>query len=223
MMASSSGGRSGRRELAGGSGVWITSPQTCGSVSPLRWVERVATVHDRLGGPPELVDEKLRVLSNIREDLDELLPRLSGDDKAFAQEWRPPDGLKRPLPEDLPPLLRAEFSEQDGTLGTPVYVHLNRKLSQSQGKNLLEISNLLHSVKLESGEVVPNAGRATVFAEMIRSMERDAPRATIAALLVVVVVAGLATRALLPLAAVLGCSCSGCYLPWAPRLGSMCA
>jgi predicted RND superfamily exporter protein len=85
-----------------------------------------------------------------------------------------------------------------------VFVYLNRKLSRSQGENLLQIADLFESVSLKPGQVVPNASRATVFAEMIRSMERDAPRATLAALLVVLLVSLLATRALRPASAVLG-------------------
>jgi hypothetical protein len=177
-----------------------------------RWVERVTTVHDRLGGSPELVQEKLQILARIRGEIDRALPRLSGDDRRFAEQWRPPDDLKAPGPKDLPPLLRAQFEEKDGTLGTPVYVYLNRKLSRSRGENLLEIADLLESVSVERDKIVPNASRATVFAEMIRSMERDAPRATLAALLVVVVVSLMATHALRPAVAVLGSLLVGVWL-----------
>jgi uncharacterized protein len=58
-------------------------------------------------------------------------------------------------------------------------------------------------VRDPSGQVVPNASRASVFAEMIRSMTRDAPRTIGVAFTVVVVVAALATGALLPVLAVL--------------------
>src|SRR5690606_6625796 len=44
-----------------------------------RWVERVATVYDRLGGRPALVQEKLRILERIRKQVDQALPRLSGE------------------------------------------------------------------------------------------------------------------------------------------------
>jgi len=136
--------------------------------------------------------------------VDQALPRLSGEDRRFAQEWRPPDDLKAPTVADLPPLVRAQFAEKSGRVGTPVYVYLNRKLSRSRGKNLLQIADVLESVTVEDGRVVPNASRASVFAEMIRSMERDAPRATLAAFLLVIVVSLLATRALRPALAVLG-------------------
>ncbi len=176
-----------------------------------RWVQRVVTVYDRLGGRPELVKEKLAILARIRSEIDKALPRLSGADKKFAEDWRPPEDFRAPTPRDLPPLVRAQFSEKDGTLGTPVYVYLNPKLSQSRGENLLQIADMLESVSV-GGHVVPNASRATVFAEMIRSMERDAPRATAAALTIVTIVSLLATHALRPAIAVLGSLLVGVWL-----------
>jgi predicted RND superfamily exporter protein len=109
-------------------------------------------------------------------------------------------------------LIRARFVEKDGTLGTPVYVYLNRKLSRSRGENLLQLADVLESVRVDSGRVVPNASRATVFAEMIRSMERDAPRATVAALVIVILVSLLATQAWRPAVAVLGSLLLGVWL-----------
>lgn len=177
-----------------------------------RWVERVVTIYDRLGGRPALVKEKLEILGRIRDEMDRALPRLKGEEAAFAKEWRPPDGLRAPAVDDLPPLIKARFTEQDGRVGTPVYVHLNRKLSRSRGENLLEIANLLEGVSVKPGHIVPNSSRATVFAEMIRSMSRDAPRATLAALLMVLLVSLLATRALRPASAVLGSLLVGVWL-----------
>ncbi len=68
---------------------------------------------------------------------------------------------------------------------------------------MLQIAELLEGVRETGGEVVPNASRASVFAEMIRSMTRDAPRTIAVAFSVVVVVSLLATGAVVPAAAVL--------------------
>jgi predicted RND superfamily exporter protein len=177
-----------------------------------RWVERVTTVHDRLGGRPELVAQKLEILERIRDEMDRALPRLKGEEAAFAKQWRPPDDLRAPTVDDLPPLIKARFTEQDGRVGTAVYVYLNPKLSRSRGENLLEIADLFEGVSVKPGQIVPNASRATVFAEMIRSMGRDAPLATSAALAVVLLVSLLATRALGPASAVLGSLLVGVWL-----------
>jgi uncharacterized protein len=169
-----------------------------------RFVERVEIIHDRLGGPPALVEAKLEVLGEIREELDGVKHRLQGEDAEFADRWRPPERLRVLTPDDLPPLVREMFVEVDGRVGTAIFVYFNRTISKSQGANLLVMADILESVTLDDGTVVPNASNATVFAEMIRSMERDGPRATLAAFLVVVLVSLLVTRSTRGAVAVIG-------------------
>jgi predicted RND superfamily exporter protein len=168
------------------------------------FIQRIDTIYDRLGGTPKEIDQKLAVLAKIRTHIDKSIRRLEGKDREIAKEWRPPDWLRPLEPKDLPELMRARFSERDGRVGTPLYVYLNRKVSQSRGENLLKIADILEGVKLPDGRVVPNASRATVFAEMIRSMERDGPRATLFAFLVVIAVTLSVTRRVLPALAVIG-------------------
>ncbi|MEM1032881.1 MAG: MMPL family transporter [Myxococcota bacterium] len=173
------------------------------------FVARVDTIHDRLGGPPEEVARKLEVLDEIRTELDAVGDRLRGEDAEFAERWRPPEYLRPVTPDDLPVLVRDQYTEEDGAVGTPVYVYFDRKLSRSKGENLLKMADVLESVTGPDGAIAPNASRATVFAEMIRSMERDGPRATWAAFMVVVVVSLLATRRLAAAVAVVGSLLSG--------------
>lgn len=166
-------------------------------------VQRVTTAHDYLGGRPAVVQRKLEVLADIRHEIDRALPRLRDRDREFAEEFRPPERLRPLTAGDLPPLLRERFTETNGHFGTAVFVEIDPKLSRSRGEQLLKIADLLEGVRDPSGQVVPNASRASVFAEMIRSMTRDAPRTVGVAFTVVVVVAALATGALLPVLAVL--------------------
>lgn len=166
-------------------------------------VQRVTTAHDYLGGRPAIVQRKLQVLADIRREIDGALPHLRDRDREFAQEFRPPERLRPLTAEDLPQLLRERFTETNGRFGTAVFVEIDPKLSRSRGEQLLKIADLLEGVRDPSGQVVPNASRASVFAEMIRSMTRDAPRTIGVAFTVVVIVAALATGALLPVLAVL--------------------
>jgi uncharacterized protein len=166
-------------------------------------VQRVITAHDYLGGRPAIVQRKLEVLADIRQEIDRALPHLRDGDREFAEEFRPPERLRRLTADDLPQLLRERFTETNGRFGTAVFVEIDPKLSRSRGEQLLKIADLLEGVRDPSGQVVPNASRASVFAEMIRSMTRDAPRTIGVAFTVVVVVATLATGALLPVLAVL--------------------
>ena len=122
----------------------------------------------------------------------------------IADELRPPEWLRALTPADLPPLVRSQFTERDGTVGTPVYVYLNRGISQSKGQNLLAIAEIIDGVRLSDGRVPPNASRASVFAEMIRAMELDGPRCTLLAFVIVVLVALGVTRRFVPAIAIIG-------------------
>ncbi|MES1184156.1 MAG: MMPL family transporter, partial [Myxococcales bacterium] len=166
-------------------------------------VQRVTTAYDYLGGRPAVVARKLELLRDIRRELDRALPHLHGPDAEFARDFRPPESLRPLTAADLPPLLRERFTETNGRFGTAVFVEIDPKLSRSRGEQLLKIADLLEGVREPDGEVVPNASRASVFAEMIRSMTRDAPRTIAVAFTVVVVVATLATGSLGPVLAVL--------------------
>lgn len=162
-----------------------------------KYIEKVETIYDRLGGPEKVVAEKLHFLDEIRRKIDKILPRLKEKDKEIVQGWRPPDYLRMLSPQDLPEVVLSQFTEKDGTVGTPIYVYLSRGLSQSNGHNLLKISEIFESIRLPSGKIAPNASRSTVFAAMIRAMERDGPFSTLAAFLAVVLVTFLVTRRLL--------------------------
>jgi predicted RND superfamily exporter protein len=111
-----------------------------------------------------------------------------------VEELRPPEGLRVVTPADLPDLLRRRFEENDGRVGTVFYVKYKNDVSLSDGHNLLRIAKATDNVRLPDGVVVQTASRATVFAEMIRSMEKDGPRATVASLVAVAVVVLVATR-----------------------------
>jgi uncharacterized protein len=163
-----------------------------------KYVEQISTIHDRLGGAPEVVAHKLELLRAIRAHIDRTHKRLSGEDARIAAELRPPEYLRALTPGDLPPLVRAQFTEKNGTVGTPVYVHLNRGISQSKGQHLLAIAEVLDGVRLPDGSVAASASRASIFAEMIRSMARDGPLCTALAFLVVVFAAVVVTRRALP-------------------------
>ncbi|HWA71638.1 MAG TPA: MMPL family transporter [Polyangiaceae bacterium] len=169
-----------------------------------KFLEKAETIYDRLGGEPFEVEDKLRALARIRSRIDVLSKRATGEELEALRKFRPRDDLRAPGIEDLPKQLREPFTESDGRVGTPVFLSLNRGVSQSRGENLLKISHLLAELRAPSGAPLPNAGRATVFAEMIRAMEQDGPRATLLSLLAVVAVSVIGGRSLSAALCVLG-------------------
>ena len=157
-------------------------------------IAEVATVADLLPGAAAEQKKKLEILAKIRDRLTPaVLADLSEDERARIGELRPPAGLHAIEPAALPVLLRRRFEENDGRLGTVLYVKYRNDVSLSDGHILLRIAKATDNVALGDGVVVQTASRATIFAEMIRSMERDGPRATAASLLAVSLVVILAT------------------------------
>src|SRR6202011_3586727 len=108
----------------------------------------------------------------------------------------PPESLRPVGPKDLPSLLRRRFQENDGTIGTIFYVKYRNDVVLSNGHNLLRIAKATDNVVLPDGTRVLTASRSTVFAEMIRSMQRDGPLATFASFAGVLLVVLVATSSL---------------------------
>jgi predicted RND superfamily exporter protein len=170
-----------------------------------RLVSSVTTLGDLLPGAPEEQEKKLEVLARMRRRLTpRVLARLPAADRGRVEAARPPDDLAPVKAADLPPLLRRRFEESNGTLGTVFYVKYRNEVSFSDGRVLLRMARLTSNVELPDGSVVTTASRSTVFAEMIRSMERDGPLATLASLVAVALVVILATGSPLGTVAVVG-------------------
>lgn len=163
-------------------------------------VSEVATVADLLPGTEAEQKEKLAVLATMRDRLnDDVLEQMPDDERARVLEIKPPETLRPLAAKDLPSLLRRRFEENNGVVGTVFYVKYydfanKSDVSYSDGHTLLRMAKTTDRVKLPDGTEVLTASRSTIFAELIRSMERDGPLATIASFLAVIVVVVFATH-----------------------------
>jgi predicted RND superfamily exporter protein len=155
----------------------------------------VTAIEDFLPGTPEEQRAKLDVLQRIRRRLTpSLLARLSEGDKKLADSFLQQAKIAVVWAAELPDLVRRRFEEKDGRLGTVFYVRYANNVSLSDGHNLLRIAKTTDNVRLPDGTVVQTASRATIFAEMIRSLERDGPLATGISFLAVLLVLLVATH-----------------------------
>jgi predicted RND superfamily exporter protein len=107
--------------------------------------------------------------------------------------------------ESLPSLLRTQFEDRAGHLGTVFYTKYRNNVVLSDGKNLLRMAAITDNVDLPDGTRVQTASRATIFAEMIRSMRRDGPLAGVVAFVAVVIVVLIATHNVVGAIAVIFC------------------
>jgi predicted RND superfamily exporter protein len=160
-------------------------------------IEGVTTVSDFLPGDAELQKKKLAVLNRIRERLSPgVLAKLSEEERQKIEDMIPPATLRVLAPKDLPELLLNRFSEKNGTVGSLFYVRYRPEIPRDDGRMLLRMSETIDGIVLHDGTRVDTVSRATIFAEMIRSLERDGPLATGVSFAAVCVVVVLATSSL---------------------------
>ncbi len=160
-------------------------------------IAEIVTVRSLLPGTEAEQRRKLELIERIRSRLKPgFVAALKPDERDEVRRLLPPAGLRPIGPEDLPRLLRSRFEERNGVLGAVFYVKYRDEVSLSEGHNLLRIARATDNVRLPDGTVVLTASRATVFAEIIRSLERDGPLATAVSLAAVVAVVIVATRSL---------------------------
>jgi predicted RND superfamily exporter protein len=176
-------------------------------------IQEIVTVNHFLPGTREEQEKKLEVLDRIRERMTpHVLHEVSDAERARLEEMKPPEDLAVVEAKDLPPLIRRRFEENNGKLGTLMYIKYKYGVSFSDGRTLLRMAKTTDNVKLPDGTVVQTASRSTIFAEMIRSMERDGPLATAASFIAVMIVVIVATRSRIGtfsvlLALVMGVTC----------------
>jgi predicted RND superfamily exporter protein len=107
-------------------------------------------------------------------------------------------------------------------VGTILYVKPRNDVVLADGHNQLRLSRTADNVRLPDGELVMTASRSSLFAEMLDSMRRDGPLASLgalAAVAVVVVAASRRPRVALSVLAALGVGVAG-LLAWAAWTGA---
>jgi predicted RND superfamily exporter protein len=167
-------------------------------------IGQIITIFDILPGTPETQGRKLALLEDIRRLKTDKALALAGEkERAQLDQIDIPSDLRVLAPGDLPPLARRPFTEADGTIGRALMIYpIEKGLSIWNGRDLLRIAQVVQHIHLpEQNKTIDTSGSAVVFAAMIRSVLNDAPKATIASLLAVVLLVLLIMRP--PRAAVL--------------------
>jgi predicted RND superfamily exporter protein len=171
----------------------------------LKPFQRVVSIYSLL---PSDQAEKIPLLEAMRSRLERARQRQLISD-ADWQKLAPhlPSGEIRPLGiDDLPEQVARAFTERDGTRGRIVYIAPTSGQSVWDAKYLMRWADSFRYVTLPNGEVIKGSGRAVIFADMIRTVGEDAPKA--------IAVSALGTIAVI-LVAFRGSMLSfGVFLPW---------
>jgi uncharacterized membrane protein YdfJ with MMPL/SSD domain len=167
----------------------------------------ITTLDDAI---PRDQGRKLALLAEIRRKIDIALPDLSPADRDEVLALRPPDDLRPIGDEDVPAAIASRFAEKDGTRGRLILADTARGFDTGNIADIIRFSDAVRGLDL--GEGVALGGSMFVFADVLRSMEADGPKATVAAvigaLLVVLLLLGFNRHALVTLL----CSFSGTAL-----------
>ena len=134
----------------------------------------VHTVDDLL---PKDQEAKLPILADIRGYLLELRPYANEETTEKIDAHAPPAELATLAIDDLPERVTRPFTERDGTRGRLLVVENSEHYSTWDGRYLVKWAGALRELRLPDGERPPLAGRAPVFADMIRVVMRDGPKA----------------------------------------------
>ncbi len=171
-----------------------------------RWIQDVFSIDDLL---PQQQHEKVAVLAEITKLLDDpkLQASLSDQERSDLDRLRPkPADLEPVIDKDVPHELAWPFIEKDGTIGRLIIVRGAKRFNSFNVDHRLEFAGEVDELALPLGAVV--AGEAMVVADIIKTMEADAPNMIFFALagsvIAVFLVIGLRRHGLITLACGLG-------------------
>jgi uncharacterized protein len=130
---------------------------------------------------PDDQQKKLDLLAQIRQVIDrDVLDDVEGKEREDLLRVRPPTDLRPIGDRDVPEELAWPFIERDGTVGRIVIAAKSDRFDSWNVTDLVEFSDEVRAIEVPEGTLI--GGQAFVFADMLRSMERDGPRATLLSL-----------------------------------------
>ncbi|HKY36421.1 MAG TPA: MMPL family transporter [Polyangiaceae bacterium] len=128
---------------------------------------------------PKDQEQKLPLVTEMNDRIQRARKRGFINDQDWAKlEKRLPKGeLKSIGIDDLPEQVARPFTERDGSRGRIVYIAPKTGFSVWDAKYLMRWADTFRHVTLPNGEVIKGSGRAVIFADMIKTIGEDAPRA----------------------------------------------
>jgi len=137
---------------------------------------------------PQDQDKKREILSSISRMLSSSIREKMGPkEQRLAAEFLAPESFQSFGLNDLPELVKSKFREQDGSYGKLVLVEPPLGSSTWRSDSLQKFVTMIRDSADQYGGSAPVAGALPLSSDMIASISRDGPRATLFAFLSVVV------------------------------------
>jgi predicted RND superfamily exporter protein len=157
----------------------------------LRWLRDVRSLDDAL---PKDQPAKIAVLNEIAALLDDpqLQATLSDEERTRLARVHPPKDLRPVRDSDVPIELAWPFVEKDGSRGKLIVLRGSTRFNSFDVNDRLAFAAEVRAVTLPAGAVI--AGEAMIVADIVKTMERDAPLiigfALLGSILAVLIVVG---------------------------------
>jgi uncharacterized protein len=144
------------------------------------------SIFSYLPGTPEVQDQKLAVLQDIRKLLDDpTLTFLNADQKKKVEDFKAQFTGRKIGLEDLPESVVSNYREKNGDVGKIVFVSSTDKAPLWNGKNLVRFADMIRSNTLPTGETITASGESVIFADILRAVAHDGPKATLLAFIAI--------------------------------------
>ncbi|MDQ3334629.1 MAG: MMPL family transporter [Myxococcota bacterium] len=157
-----------------------------------RWTQDARSLEDLI---PANQTEKIAVLAEIRALIDspKLQANIDDEERTLLAKLRPPDAIATVTEKDVPHDLSWPFVEKDGSTGKLVVIRGAKRFDSFNVDHRLAFAAEVRKIKLPEGALV--AGEPLVVADIIETMEDDAPKmilfALIGSIIAVILVLGL--------------------------------
>jgi predicted RND superfamily exporter protein len=140
--------------------------------------EKVVTIYDLV--PPEQ-SQKVELLRDVRKKVDRVreLGKISDEDWKEMEPYLPPADLAEFDVKDLPERVARPFTENDKSVGRIIYIVPTEGRSVRDVRYLLQWADSFRETKLPTGETILGTGRAVIFADMLKAVIEESPRAIV--------------------------------------------
>ena len=178
-------------ETATGSSLAVLAPTHDDAARYRRQLEDFRRAHPNDFGALRSIDDllpedqtrKIAVLAELRSLMLEIRPHLTEEQQRLIDEQLPPERLAPLGPDDLPQSVARGFTERDGTRGRMLFVESNPAENNFDGRYMIRWAAAARSLRLPGTDRSPPvAGTGAVFADLIETVWREAPRAITVAL-----------------------------------------
>ncbi|MFO1463599.1 MAG: MMPL family transporter [bacterium] len=147
------------------------------------------------GFVPSDQPEKIEWLEKIRGLLeDDALNFLNDKQRKELEDFKAKFTAQPITVADLPEGIVKNYREKNGDLGKVVYVYPSDIAPLWNGKNLIRFADMIRNNVLPNGDVITGSGDSVIFADLLRAVIHDGPRATLYSFLAVCLVVALIFR-----------------------------